>query len=54
MKSLSFLRYFLYNCPSEVAEIFCVVVTLPYYCFLDVYFAETRRRMFPTWVKTSE
>ena len=28
MKSLIFLRYFLYNYPSEMAEIFCVVVTL--------------------------
>lgn len=28
MKFLIFLRYFLYNCPSEMAEIFCVVVTL--------------------------
>lgn len=28
MKFLIFLRYFLYNCLSEMAEIFCVVVTL--------------------------
>lgn len=43
-----FLRYFLY----DGVRLLCSSYSL--FLFLEVYFAETRRRMLPTCVKTSE